>query len=47
MLIQPTGGLLPFNSIYKKDLQTGVLDVYWNGNYRLYQEPVSVHSAES
>jgi carotenoid cleavage dioxygenase len=37
-----TGGFPPFNSIYKKDLNTGKIDVYSNGPYRLYQEPVFI-----
>ncbi|KAJ3454744.1 hypothetical protein MRS44_013344 [Fusarium solani] len=36
------GGFPPFNSIYKKDLKTGKIDVYSNGPYRLYQEPVFI-----
>lgn len=42
MLTCVTGGFPPFNSIYKKDLKTGKIDVYSNGPYRLYQEPVFI-----
>ncbi|OCT49459.1 Lignostilbene-alpha,beta-dioxygenase isozyme III [Cladophialophora carrionii] len=36
------GGFPPFNAIYKKDLQTGKLETYYNGPYRLFQEPVFI-----
>ncbi|KAF9874376.1 Carotenoid oxygenase [Colletotrichum karsti] len=36
------GGFPPFNSVYKVNLETGKVQTYWNGNYRLYQEPVFV-----
>jgi carotenoid cleavage dioxygenase len=44
MMLTPTdaGGFPPFNAIYKKDLETGKLETYYNGPHRLFQEPVFI-----